>query len=109
MGDWKRVNEAEGLQTFESWRKNSGKEYEGLGFTLKLNDTIFIEEMLLQQDSGQWSLIITGGDNQPTTFKVIVVEKKKFVAENLANEFPQKIRYFKNAANLNAVISKKGE
>ncbi len=63
--------------------------------------------MLLQQDRGQWSLIITGGDNQPTTFKVIVVEKKKFVAENLANEFPQKIRYFENAANLNAVISGK--
>ncbi|WP_026914707.1 hypothetical protein [Christiangramia portivictoriae] len=40
LGDWIRVNEAEGLETFESWRKNSGKEYEGFGFTLKMNDTI---------------------------------------------------------------------
>lgn len=99
------MNEAEGLKTFESWKKNSEIEYEGFGFTLKKNDTVFKERMFLQQDAGTWNFIVIGEDKQSTIFEVKDIQKRRFVAENPKNEFPKKIAYFENVNSLNAIIT----
>lgn len=99
------MNEAEGLKTFESWKKNSEIEYEGFGFTLKKNDTVFKERMFLQQDAGTWNFIVIGEDKQSTIFEVKDIQKRRFVAENPKNEFPKTIAYFENVNSLNAIIT----
>lgn len=39
-GNWKRLNEGEGKETFEKWEKISAAEYAGIGFIMQKGDTI---------------------------------------------------------------------
>ena len=47
VGDWKRMNDSEGQQTYENWRKINSKEYVGSGCTLEGIDTVFKENIVL--------------------------------------------------------------
>lgn len=109
LGDWKRINETQDLRTFESWKKNSENEYEGFGFSLKKSDTVFKERMYLRKEAENWSLVISGVNEEPTVFNLTDIEKRRFVAENPENEFPKKITYFDNVNSLNAIISGDGK
>ena len=40
LGKWKRLNEEEGKETFENWKKIKETEYSGIGFTMQNGDTI---------------------------------------------------------------------
>lgn len=110
LGNWQRINEQEGRQTFENWQKINDAEYEGLGFTLQNDDTIWQENIkLIKSDSG-WNFEAIGkGETNPTIFRLTRKEKESFVSENELNEFPKKIHYYKSKDNLNATISGGGE
>lgn len=110
LGNWQRINEQEGRQTFESWQKINDAEYEGLGFTLQNGDTIWQENIrLIKSDSG-WNFEAIGkAETNPTIFRLTKIEKESFFSENELNEFPKKIHYYKSEDNLNATISGGGE
>ncbi len=106
LGSWKRVGEKEGQNTYEYWTKSNDKEFKGKGCTLKGLDTIWREDILLSKNEMGWNFAVVGqGDQSPTVFDLIQINKNSFVCENAANEFPKKIEYAFDGENINAVIS----
>ena len=110
IGSWKRTNEAEGLQTYEHWKKVSDREFRALGYTLKASDTVWQESIKLIKTEEQWNYIVQLQDAKPpTVFKVTKIEMTGFTCENSDNEFPKKVRYAKVQNGMNAVISGDGK
>lgn len=106
QGSWKRAIEQEDRQTFEKWEKKSDNEFQGFGFTLKNSDTIWKEQIKLINRGRGWSFEVSGPEeNQPTIFKLTHIENERFESENLENDFPKVIIYYKEGLNLKAIIS----
>lgn len=101
IGNWKRLNDKPGNQTYEMWNTN----LVGMGYTmtgkkrsfqetlsiLKINDTLYLEV----KDIGE----------KPTLFKFTNQTDTSFVCENPKNEFPKKIKYYIENKQLKAVVS----
>jgi len=92
-GSWIRSNDEEGNSTYEHWMKNSATEYTGLGYTLRGSDTIFKEGLRLIKTGEDWSLEVTGVNEDPTLFLIINHTDSSFKCENKNNEFPKLIEY----------------
>ncbi|WP_255497854.1 DUF6265 family protein [Flavobacterium sp. I3-2] len=106
LGDWKRLNNDEGNETFENWKKINDTEYLGIGFTLKNGDTISQEKMELSKTNNQWNIAVSfPTEKNATFFKVTQIEKNSFTCENEQNDFPKKIHYWIENQNLKAIIS----
>jgi len=106
LGDWKRLNNDEGNETFENWKKINETEYLGIGFTLKNGDTISQEKMELTKTNNQWNLAVSfPTEKNATVFKVTQIENKSFTCENEQNDFPKKIHYWFDNKNIKAKIS----
>lgn len=106
LGNWRRTNEQEDRETFESWSKKNKTEYHGLGYTLQNNDTIWKETINLVELNGIWRFEVAGkGETKPTVFKLTKFGKEEFICENPENEFPKLIQYYKEADNLKAMIT----
>lgn len=105
-GNWKRLNDKAGKETFENWIKISPTEFSGIGFTLQKGDTISQEKMDLVQLDGKWSFIVRMPDEiNPTEFKVTELKTNQFVCVNDSNDFPNKIKYWKEGEMLKADVS----
>ena len=105
LGNWERINDSEGIQTYESWTKKSASKYIGKGYTLKNKDTIFKEYIHLLKVQEQWVFKVIGVNETPTLFKFISNTTNSFTCENLHNEFPKRIKYSYNGKSLEAIIS----
>ena len=105
-GNWIRTNNQENKTTYENWEKKSSTEYSGFSYTMQNSDTVWQENVKLIKTNGNWSFEVTGkGETEPTKFKLITIEKEKFVCQNKANEFPKIIEYSKMEDKLQAKIS----
>lgn len=106
LGSWKRVNDSEGKQTYEHWKKLTKNVYEGIGCTLKEGDTIWKESIKLHQVAKEWHFEVRGKNElKPTVFRITEIGKSSFICENEANEFPKKIEYKLVDSGLKATIS----
>ena len=106
LGSWQRVNEQEGIKTFEHWKQASKGLYIGMGCTLKERDTIWKEIIKLRRVEQNWNFEVKGkGETQPTIFALTKIENESFICENPENEFPKMISYQKSNAGLSAMIS----
>ena len=101
LGNWERTNDEEGKKTFEFWSKN----FTGLGFTLKENDTIFKEQMSIITKNDTLFLQVSGIHETPVLFKFTSQTDSSFVCENPKNEFPKKITYYTENNFLKAEVS----
>ncbi|MEM9390755.1 MAG: alpha/beta hydrolase [Bacteroidota bacterium] len=109
-GNWQRVNDKKDLKTYENWIKRSSSEYEGLGFTLEQNDTLWKENIQFVKSGGKWLFKVTGqGEAAATVFEVSEMNSYSFTCENEENEFPKKIAYSKKDDTIEALISGGGE
>ncbi len=108
LGNWERINEQEGIRTFENWSKSTNKGYEGIGWTMQDGDTIFKEILRLVQKDNEWNLEVSEVNDQPTPFRVTNFNDESFVSENEENEFPKKIEYRREGEQLVATISSPG-
>ncbi|MFT5861964.1 MAG: hypothetical protein ACI828_000610 [Flavobacteriales bacterium] len=104
LGTWERTNEQEGQNTYEIWNK-SGKEYTGIGYTMRAGDTIFKEQMRLYIQDTIWTLEVSGVNKNPTPFRLTSFTSHSFVAENPQNEFPKMIEYRYFDDTITATIS----
>ena len=106
-GNWKRLNEEPGKETFEKWYKINENEYSGIGFTLKNNDTISQEKIQLLKSNGSWNLSVkTPDEKQPVKFKILSIkETPEFICGNDSIDFPKRIKYWFEANQLKAKIS----
>lgn len=106
LGDWIRTNEELGKETYESWEKKSNTEYHGLGFSMQNGDTLMQEGIRLIKSNTDWNIEVRLQNNtQAVIFKVSSFNEQEFICENLDNDFPKKIKYWKNGNKLNASIS----
>jgi len=65
----------------------------GSGCTLRSSDTIFKEGLRLIKTGEEWSLEVTGVNEDPTLFLVIDHTGNSFECDNKGNEFPKLIEY----------------
>ena len=101
IGNWKRLNDKPGSQTFESWKPN----YEGLGYTLKDGKTTFSEQLKIVVLNDTLHLQVTGVNEKPTLFKFKNQTDTSFIAVNPENEFPKTIKYILDKGKLKAEVS----
>ena len=106
LGNWKRNNENENRETFEIWKKKNNSEYYGIGFTLQNNDTIKQEKIKLTKLNNNWILEVkVPEETESITFNLTSIGNKEFICENKEIDFPKKIKYWKNGAKINALVS----
>ncbi|AGC76536.1 putative lipoprotein [Nonlabens dokdonensis DSW-6] len=108
-GNWQRVNDKEGLKTYEYWEQDVNQDYlaySGIGFTLQEKDTVFKEDLQILFEDKHWNLVVTGVNENPTVFKIEEFTEDSFTAVNLQNEFPTHIRYSLENDTLKASVSK---
>ncbi len=107
-GKWQRVNNKNGLKTYEFWEQDLSQDeliFTGIGFTLKEKDTVFKENLKILFKDKHWSLIISGVNDSPTEFKIQEFSKNSFTAINKSNEFPTHIYYSIENEMLKAKVS----
>lgn len=108
LGKWKRLNEKEGKETFEYWKKINDTKYLGVGFTIQNGDTVQKEKIQLIKTSEKWNLIVSSlGESKPSTFEGLEHNKNEFTCINNDIDFPNKIKYWKNGDKINASVSGK--
>ena len=106
IGEWERLNEDEGKNTFENWEKISNTEYSGIGFTMQNGDTIEQEIIQLINTGEKWNLTVKFPEEiESTVFKITNYSENEFTCENMENDFPNTIRYWKNGDKINASVS----
>ncbi|MEM6632723.1 MAG: DUF6265 family protein [Bacteroidota bacterium] len=104
-GEWERINNAEGKETFEFWEKQGEEVYVGLGITLTQGDTTFKENLRIVPIDGEWTYEVTGVNETPTLFPMVEVRDQGFTSINEANEFPKRIDYSLKGDRLDAITS----
>ena len=106
VGSWVRTNEKQGQSTYEIWNEAPGSTYQGLGFTLREEDTIWQERMTLKETSGIWTLNIWSPDqNEPVVFTLTDLSDSTFTSENPDHDFPKKILYRRHEKGISASVS----
>jgi hypothetical protein len=101
IGNWIRLNDTEGNETYENWKS----DFTGMGFTINNEKTIFNEQMSILEINDTLHLKVFDVNETPTYFKFTQQTDTSFVCENPKNEFPQKIHYFLENKQLKAIIS----
>jgi len=97
------IRRKEGKQTYEYWNA----DFKGLGFTLQNKDTVFKEVLSIQEINDTLRLVMEGVNENPTHFTFTKQTDSSFVCENLNNEFPNHIKYWKKDNQLNAEVRNK--
>lgn len=101
LGNWTRLNDAEGKTTYEIWNS----DFTGIGFTMQNKDTVFKEILSIVELDGKLVYKVEGVNEEHTLFTFTQQSKNSFVCENPDNEFPKVIEYVLEDDQLNAVIS----
>lgn len=101
IGNWKRLNDKPGSQTYEMWNTN----LVGMGYTMKGNKRSFQEILSIITINDTLHLEVKGINEKPSLFKFTSQTDSSFVCENPENEFPKKIKYFLENMQLKAIVS----
>lgn len=105
LGNWIRINDKEiKSQTFEDWTKISNTEYKGHGYVKQNESIVWEEHIRLFQENNEWIFEVTGVNETPTNFKIVDLTDTSFTSENLENDFPTHIKYYKEYDLLKAKV-----
>ena len=100
IGNWKRLNDKPGSQTFENWNS----DFKGLSYTIKDGKTTFSKQLSIIKINDTLHLQVVGVNENPTLFKFTKQTDTSFVCENPQNEFPKKITYLVDNNQLKAIV-----
>lgn len=104
LGDWRRINDAEGEQTFEYWEADVSGGLIGKGFTISAGDTVFMEHLSLENIEGVMNYVVRNVNPEPTAFSCVWLDDSSFVCNNELNPFPKNISYSLQGDTLVAII-----
>ena len=100
-GLWKTE---QGPLFYEQWTLMADSNLAGKGFTIKGNDTLILETMRLRQKEGNWvyeALAYGQNNGQSITFNLNDQSGNRWIFENLAHDYPNRIVYtFENDSTL---------
>lgn len=106
IGEWKRVNESSLKSTYENWMKLNDLQYEGHGYTMKGEDTLWQEYMHFAKVDEVWQMQVeTPGNDTLVVFQMEMASDTSLLVLNKRHDFPQKIRYWKDDNRLEASVS----
>lgn len=106
LGNWERLHEEPGKETFENWNKISQNEYSGIGFTMQGSDTIKQEKIRIAKQNGKWILTVkVPEETESITFPITELKYNEFTCTNDSLYFPKQIKYWKNGEKINALVS----
>jgi hypothetical protein len=84
----------------ENWMKPAGKTMMGTSRTVMEGKTLEYEFVrLVQEGDGSINYIAKPSDQEEASFKLVSLEGKKVVFENLQHDFPQRVIYFLHTAD----------
>ena len=104
IGNWENISKEGTL--LESWEKKNDSTLIGTSFFIQNKDTIFTEQIALEEREKELFYIPTVSDQnngKPVSFMLTSATKKQLVFENPAHDFPQKITY--NAIGKDSLIA----
>jgi hypothetical protein len=109
-GTWEMAK-PNGSSTLEVWTRHNAKAYAGQGLNVIQGDTTLLENLLLHFDHPDtWYVptVLNQNNGLPVRFKMVSAAENKYVFENAAHDFPQRIVYHYKPidASQNAAISK---
>jgi len=102
-GCWE-MRPAPGLSIEEQWTKPAGGTMLGMGRTVKGGRTVFTEFLRISIENGKLAYTARIGTTGVTVFPLLKMTPDEVVFENPSHDFPQRIVYRKNGANLAARI-----
>ena len=102
-GCWE-MKPAPGVSIEEQWTKPAGGTLLGMGRTIKGGRTVFTEFFRISVENGKLTYTARIGTNGMTLFPLLKQTADEIVFENPTHDFPQRILYRKNGANLTARI-----
>jgi hypothetical protein len=106
LGNWERLDDEEGKQTFENWDKISEDHYSGFSYTLQNGDTLSQEIMQIARTEGDWILSVkVPQETESVSFILADLSPYEFTFVNEVIDFPNTIRYWKNGDKISATIS----
>jgi hypothetical protein len=92
QGNWECVSAESGQ--CESWSVVGEKEYLGMGYVLDGPDTIFVENLSIVFENGNWVFRTKTGDiMDPIPFQLNFQNKSRVEFVNPTMDFPKKIGY----------------
>ncbi len=94
LGNW--TNLSIDQQSYESWSQINDSTLAAYSHTIVFNDTVFEENMVVQQQYNEVVLIVSvpnQNEEKPVTFNLLPVENKVFSFVNEQHDFPNKISY----------------
>lgn len=90
LGKWKIRDK----ENFEEWMHTDSGSLLGVGYRVKLQDTVETERVKLVYKAGGFVYIAdVAGDQPPIDFRISEHDRNGFTAENPAHDFPTKIVY----------------
>ena len=98
LGQWKNTS-AEGVLN-ETWSKPNDSTLVAGSFFIKEKDTLHFENIRLIENEGElvYETTIKGQNNdKPIVFPILSETDNELIFENLQNDYPQKIKYLRNA------------
>jgi hypothetical protein len=108
-GTWNRTNVKPGRNGNEHWTKMSETELNGLGLTMKGQDTVSLEKLkLMIKDANIFYVADVPENKGPVYFRLTEVSETSFSCENPDHDFPKKIIYQRDGKKLKATISGNG-
>lgn len=110
LDTWERTNVRPGSTAFETWQKESGKVFTGMGVSLKGSDTTFVEKLRIEiKDDKIYYVADVRQNATPTYFLMTEITDHGFKSENPDHDFPKVISYELNGDDLTAIISDGGQ
>ena len=91
IGEWK--NQSPAGDFTEKWEKLSDSTYLGESYVILKKDTVFHENVLLEQRNDSLFYNVTIKEEDPTTFHLIKATSNTLEFENKKHDFPTKIKY----------------
>lgn len=101
-GSWK--SSGSGAETEEHWTAPGAGSMIGMNRTVKGGKTVGFEFLRIEARADGIFYLASPGGAPPTPFKLKDASKEKAVFENPEHDFPQRILYWRDGANLCARI-----
>lgn len=107
---WVRTNNKPGQSGQERWQKSAAYELHGFCVTMKGNDTVFVEKLVILVKEDTIYYVAGVPENKKLVyFKLSEITDKSFVCENPDHDFPKKIAYYFDGTKLKATVSGNGK
>ncbi|MFL5765409.1 MAG: DUF6265 family protein [Bacteroidia bacterium] len=93
-GKW--TGTTDGTVFFEEWQPLDGKAMHGIGGAIVGNDTVFSEQVSIEErEDGFYYIAAVQENKAPVSFKFTGYKNDSMVFENPQHDFPQRIVYFR--------------